>query len=179
MKLQLFTLILSGSFFVACSPAYTYFTRSLYAQENWTQDDIMRIQFYNSDDIVLSRTMNDDETSISEGKIKIINGRKVQQVVIKAGTPGVCVFMPDVDRFAISFEDKDNEAYLMFGPNPKNEDRVSLLAQDWEKENGQVHYKGKLYDVDSSSAFASLMVDLKREGADQYETHQVNGRILK
>ena len=97
-----------------------------------------RIQFYVSRDIVLTRSVSDDETSISEGKIKIVNGKRVQQVIIRERTPGVLVLMPKSDRFAISFEE-DDEAYLMFGPNPKYYERFALLAQDWERNNGKVH----------------------------------------
>jgi len=172
-------MLLCIGFFVSCSPRYSYFTKSLYEKENWTKDDITRIQFYISRDITLTRAVSEGESSITEGKIRIINGRKVQQVVIKSGTPGVLVLMPKEDRFAISFEEDDNEAYLMFGPNPKYYDRFALLAQDWERENGKVHYKGQVYNVDSNSAYASLMVDLKREGENQYETRKVQGRTVK
>ena len=179
MKIQWLTMLLCIGFFISCSPRYSYFTKSLYEKENWTKEDIMRIQFYVSKDIVLTRTVSDGETSITEGKIRIINGRKVQQVVIKTGTPGVLVLMPKEDRFAISFEEDDNEAYLMFGPNPKYYDRFALLAQDWEREHGKVHYNGQLFDVDNSGAFSALMVDLKREGQSQYETKRVQGRVVK
>ena len=162
----------------SCSPRFTYFTESLYEKQNWSQEDVKRIQFYVSRDIVLSRTVSDDETKITDGKIRIINGRKVQQIVIRQRTPGVLVMMPKEDRFAISFE-KDDEAYLMFGPNPKYYERFALLAKDWERDNGKVHYKGHLYDVDNSSAFSALMVDLRREGDSQYETKRVPGRTVK
>lgn len=162
----------------ACSPRYTYFTESLYEKQNWTQADVKRIQFYVSRDIVLTRSVSGDETKITEGKIRIINGRKVQQIVIRERTPGVLVLMPKEDRFAISFED-DDDAYLMFGPNPKYYERFALLAKDWERDNGKVHYKGQLYDVDNSSAFSALMVDLRREGESQYETKRVQGRTVK
>src|SRR5688500_11480006 len=162
----------------SCSPLYTYFTQSLYEKQNWSQEDIQRIQFYVSRDIVLTRSVSDGETKITEGKIRIINGRKVQQIVINARTPGVLVLMPKEDRFAISFE-TDDDAYLMFGPSPKYYERFALLAQDWERDNGKVHYKGQLYEVDNSSAFAALMVDLRREGESQYETRRVKGRTVK
>ena len=178
MKIQLYSILVCVFFLTACSPQYTYFTKSLYEQEKWTEEDIMRIQFFISEDIVLSRFLSEGETSISEGKIVIVEGRKVQQVVIEAYTPGVLVFMPATDRFAISFEEGDDDAYLMFGPNPKYEDRYALLAQDWAEESGQVHYKAQIYQVDVNSAFAALMVDLK-QGEDQYETKNVQGRTVK
>ena len=164
--------------FISCTPRFTYFTESLYEKHNWTQEDIKRIQFYVSHDIVLTRSISDGETKISEGKIRMINGKKVQQIVIKARTPGVLVLMPKDNRFAISFEE-DDDAYLMFGPNPKYYERFALLAQDWERDNGKVHYKGQLYDVDNDSAFAALMVDLRKEGENQYETRKVPGRTVR
>jgi hypothetical protein len=117
------------------------------------------------------------ETKIKEGKIIIKDGQQVEEVVIKSGTPGVLVLMPREDRFGISFEEDDN-AYLMFGPNPKIEYRYALLAQEWEEDYGNIHYKGKLYSVDSASADASLMVDLKKTGKDEYQTHQASGRTV-
>ena len=178
MKLSLLYVLFGSVLLASCSPRYTYFTESLYEKQNWDQDDIRRIQFYVSHDIVLTREVSDGETKITEGKIRIINGRKVQQIIIKERTPGVLVLMPKENRFAISFEE-DDDAYLMFGPNPKYYQRFALLAQDWEKERGKVHYKGQLYDVDNSSAFAALMVDLRREGQSQYVTKRVPGRTVK
>lgn len=170
--------ILSFALLTACSPTYTYFTKSLYEQEKWTPEEIQRIQFYVSKDIVLNRTISGGESTITEGKIKIVNGERVEQVVVKAGTPGVLVMMPREDRFAISFEEADDEAFLMFGPNPKFDNRYALLAQEWERDGGQVHYRDKVYYADASNAYASLMVDLKRASQSQYETRQAKGRVI-
>lgn len=165
--------------FTSCSPRYTYFTEALYKEQNWSQDDVQRIQFYVSRDIILTRTISDsDQAKITEGKILLVNGRKVQQIIIRERTPGVLVFMPREDRFAVSFE-SDDDAYLMFGPNEKYYDRFALLAKEWEKEEGKVHYRGELYDVDNSSAFAALMVDLRREGENKYEVRKATGRTVK
>src|SRR5688500_19556259 len=84
----------------SCSPRYTYFTQSLYEKQNWSQEDIQRIQFYVSRDSVLTRAVSDGETEITAGKIRIINGRKVRPSVIKARTPGVVVLRPQEDRCA-------------------------------------------------------------------------------
>lgn len=178
MKFYLFLIACCGIILSSCSPRYTYFTESLYEKQKWSAEDVRRIQFYVSKDIVLTRSVSDDETSITEGKIRIINGKRVQQVIIRERTPGVLVLMPKEDRFAISFEE-DDEAYLMFGPNPKYYERFALLAQDWERSNGKVHYRGQVYNVDSESAFAALMVDLRREGQNEYETRRVQGRTVK
>ena len=177
MKFYLSACVISVITLVSCSPQYTYFTESLYEKQKWSQDDLRRIQFYVSEDIVLTREISEGDTKITEGKIRIINGKKVQQILIRERTPGVLVLMPKEDRFAISFE-ADDDAYLMFGPNPKYYERFALLAQDWERDRGQIHYKGQLYNVDNSSAFAALMVDLRREGDNEYETRRVPGRTV-
>jgi hypothetical protein len=179
MKIHLLLILVGLGFLTSCSPRYSYFTKDLYEKEKWSQDEMMRIQFYVSRDIVLSRSLNAGETSITAGKIILKNGQRTEQVLIKQGTPGVMVLMPKEDRFAISFEDNSNDHYLMFGPNPKNDDRFALLAQDWSRENGRVHYGGQLYTVESTSAYASLMVDLRRVGQSQYESRKVVGRTVK
>lgn len=178
MKINLLLTAFAITLLSACSPQYAYFTEDLHKKQNWSAEDVRQIQFYVSRDIVLSRALSENETKITEGKIIIKDGRKIEQVVIKAGTPGVLVLMPKEDRFAISFEE-DNEAYLMFGPNPKYHDRFALLAQDWERESGKIHYKGKVYEVDASSAYSSLMVDLRRTGTNEYQTRRVQGRVIK
>src|SRR5690606_11103234 len=160
----------------SCSPRYSYFTESLRTRHQWTQDEIRKIQFYVSKDIVLTRTLASGETRIQEGKILIKDGKKIEQVVVRSGTPGVLVMMPRDDRFAISFESADQDAYLMFGPNPKYSNRYALLAQDWSQTKGKVHYRGILYDAPASSALASLMVDLRSIGDHQYKSRTVKGR---
>src|SRR6187431_489337 len=181
MNMKLTLLFTIGAFvtITSCSLPYTYYTKDLHANTQWSEEDIMRIQFYLSDDIMLTRSMNNGETSIAAGTIKIKNGERVEQVVIKSGTPGVLVMMPTEDRYAISFEEKDNDAYLMFGPNPKYEGRFALLAQEWDREYGIVHYKGQAYTADAGSAFSCLMVDLRNEGESKYETHNPTGRTVK
>ena len=94
MKTNILLALAFAGLLTSCSPTYTYFTKDLYEQEKWSQEDITRIQFYVSKDIVLSRSMSSGETSISEGKIKIKNGQRVEQVIIRSGTPGVLVLMP-------------------------------------------------------------------------------------
>jgi hypothetical protein len=178
MKIQLILSALSIVVLSACSPQYTFFTEDLNEKQKWSAEDIRQIQFYVSRDIILSRALTENETKISEGKIIMKDGRKVEQVVIKSGTPGVLVLMPKEDRFAISFEESD-DAYLMFGPNPKYYDRFALLAQDWERDGGKIHYKGNVYEVDAASAYASLMVDLRRTGTNEYQTRRVQGRTVK
>lgn len=163
-------------FLSSCTSSLSYFTEDLREKEKWTQNEIEKIQFYTSSDIVLTRFLNDGETSIVGGKIIMKNGKKTERVLIPRGTPGVMVFMPRENRLGISFEEKGSDAYLMFGPNPKINNRYALLAQDWSRSEGKVHYHGNVYNVDSESAFASLLVDLSSIGKSESKTRTVSGR---
>ena len=92
------------------------------------------------------------------------------------GTPGIFVKSPATNRLAISFEDGSDERFLMFGPNPKAGNRFVLLAKDWERDWGQVTYDGKLYRVSSRSAYASLLVDLKKIDRTIIDSRTAAGR---
>ena len=171
-------LFLAAAFitFSACSPKLSPFTERLHNEFNWSDADLEQIQFYVSRDIVLQRNFSKGESKITSGKIRVINGREVEEVIIRKGTPGVLLFSPKEDRFAVSFE--EGERYLMFGPNPKQGSRYVLLAKDWNRSRGKVSYDGKVYSTDSSSAYASLMVDLRKLRQISVKTRRAKGRTV-
>ncbi len=163
--------------FTGCTPQLSYFTEGLYENYAWTEDELRRVQFYLSDDIVLRREFKGSKSEISSGEIKVVDGKKVEEVVIRKGTPGVFLFSPKQDRLAVSFE-ADNDRYLMFGPNPKLDDRFALLAKDWRRRAGAVTYDGRLWRVGSESAYASLMVNLKKVRKINVDSRTATGRTV-
>jgi hypothetical protein len=62
----------------------------------------------------LKRELSGGSSEIISGKIKIENGRQIEEVVIRKGTPGAFLFSPRNDRFAISFEEDGDSRW--FGP---------------------------------------------------------------
>ena len=162
----------------ACSPTLTPFTQRLYEQYRWTESELKQIQFYLSDNIVMRRELTGSKSEIISGEIKLIDGRKVEEIVIPSGTPGIFLFSPKDNRFAISFEEGGDERFLMFGPNPKANDRYVLLASDWDRRNGKVTYAGTKYLVDTNSAFAGLMVDLKKSSQISINRRTARGRTV-
>lgn len=171
-------LLMGSVFFLAsCSPKLTPFTQRLYDQNEWTKSELKRIQFYLSDDVVLRREATGSKSKIEDGEIKIVEGGQLEKITIPKGTPGVFVFSPKEDRFAISFEDSD-ENYLMFGPNPKANYQYLLLASEWKKRGGIVTYGGKKYRVDNDNAYTTLMVDLRKVKKLSVKTRTVDGRRI-
>lgn len=163
------------SLFTACSPTLSPFTDNIYNDLGYSDDELSRIQFYLSHDIVLYRNFGGSESKVENGKIKLVDGRKVEEVIFKEGTPGVFVFSPKNARMAISFEDND-ENYLMFGANDKAGGKFVLLAKEWKKRNGKVTYAGKLWNTTSQSAYSNLLVDLDKARKTQYNRKTVSGR---
>lgn len=177
-KIQTFAIGVALLTLGACSPQLTPFTKRLYDENRFTEVDLKKIQFYLSDDIVLRREFSSADSRIEGGTIKMVGGRQVEEIVIPRGTPGVFLFSPKQDRFAVSFEAGGDERYLMFGPNPKAGGRFVLLASDWERREGTVTYEGKKFTVDAASAWASLMVDLKRMSTTNLKSRTAKGRTV-
>lgn len=159
----------------SCSHKLTPFTERLQDDFAFEEEDLKRIQFYLSDDIVLDRNIGVEESRITDGKIKVIDGREVEEIIFKKGTPGVLLFSPKSNRLAISFEE-DSDKFLMFGPNPKVGGRYVLLAKDWNRRVGKVSYDGRTYRTNADSALASLLVDLDAYTDVDYNSQKVKGR---
>lgn len=175
----LFASAVLSTLLASCSPQLTPFTQELYDKHRWTDSELKKIQFYLSEDVLLTRQMTSGESHITGGKIRIENGRRIEEIRIPSGTPGVLLFKPKEKRFAVSFESNDDDLYLMFGPNPKLKNRYALLAKEWDDEQGKIHYNGNLYDVDAKSALAALMVDMKKTGTTEYNSRRAEGRRVE
>ncbi len=159
----------------SCASNLKPFTQRVYEDFSWTAEEIESIQFYVSEDIRLWRDSGGEESSIKNGKVRVINGREVEEVIIKKGTPGVVLFSPKENRFAVSFNDRD-ESYLMFGPNEKANGRYVLLAKEWKNRRGKVTYNGVVYNTDVNSAYATLLFDIKAARQNKYNSTVVSGR---
>ncbi len=160
--------------FSSCSPRLTPFTQRLYDEYSWSDSELKRIQFYLSDDIRLTRDVGSEDSKIKGGKIRIKDGRKVEEIVFKEGTPGVLIYLPKENRFAVSFDDDDR--YLVFGPSKQYGGKYTLRAKDWKKQYGKITYGDKVYFTDNESAFTTLMVDIKKANKVNVNREKVGGR---
>lgn len=163
-------------FFSSCSPQLTPFTKRLQEDNNWSEQDLKRIQFYLSEDIVLQKQRKNGETRIESGEIKIVDDARVEEIIVRRGTPGVLSYYPREDRLGICFEEGDDGRYLMFGPNPKQGNRYALLASDWTRRKGKVSYGEEKYYTTSESAYAALLVNLKKVRRTKVKSHTAGGR---
>ena len=94
-----------------------------------------------------------------------------------AGTPGVFLFRPKEDHFAVSFESKDDTHYLMFGPNPKMDGEYMLLASEWNRRAGTVTYANEKFKT-TSSEIPRLLVSMKYRNVRRVEERNAGGRKI-
>jgi hypothetical protein len=154
------------------------YTDAMKNKYNWSNEQIKRIQFYVSHDIILHRELSEGSTEIVQGKIKTINGKKVEEILIRAATPGVLVEIPKQEKMLVSFEMGDDH-YLSFGVNPNVGDKYVLLATDWNNGMGKIHYSDKEYYTSPDSKYAFLLVDLRRIQKMDVSQHVAKGRKVQ
>lgn len=178
MKHGIYIILLLGLFLQSCTH-YRPLTSDLRKEYGWTERDLKKMQFYLSRDVVLRQVRSGGLTEIQDGKVKVIDGKKVKEIVIKEGTPGVLLFMPESNRMAVSFETGDNDRFLIFGPNPNYDGKYMLLAAEWDKNRGIVTYNGDKYATSTYSALAGLLINMKDVIKVRRKTHVAGGRTVE
>jgi len=169
---KIFLFLAIASLLSSCKNLVPY-TDAMKKKYNWGENEIKRIQFYVSHDIILHRELVKGSTDIVRGKIKTIHGSKVEEIIIPSGTKGIVTEIPNDKKLLVSFELSDDR-YLSFGVNPNAGDKYVMLASDWINEMGKVHYAGAEYYTDPDSKYAALLVDLRK-----IENMQVKQRVAK
>jgi hypothetical protein len=177
--MKVLSFLFAISVIASCAPSLNYYTKDLHEDSRWSDSELSKIQFYLSGDIVLWKDINRGESVISNGKIKVVDGKDVEEVIIKKGTPGVFLFSTQKNHFAISFDNVDDNKYLVFGPSEKVNGRYVLLAKDWDRRYGKVTYGGKTYKTTNESAFVYLMVDLDKTRNTKFKTTKASGRKVE
>lgn len=163
-------------FMASCSPYLSPYTARLQKDAQLDESQLKQIQFYISNDIVLYRNINNAETEITEGELKVVNGRDVEEVIIKSGTPGLITGKDDKGNLLVSF-DADGNA-LRFGINHNISGYYTLMAKDWDGRTGIVDYGNKEYKTSSGSIYAYLMISMKQVNNTPVQSREATGRSL-
>lgn len=137
------------------------YSDSIRQKYHLTEDDLKRVQFYVSDPITLQRKFVDGSAQITSGKLKLINGEKVEEVQIPSATPGILVREADGGKLEVSFE-KSNDYFLRFGYNPNKSGTYVLLASEWKNKVGNLSYGGQKFYTSPESGDALLLIDMKK-----------------
>ncbi len=169
--------LLSSLGLSSCSNKMSAFSKTIYDENNWSDNELRNIQFYLSEDIVLRRSLKKGETVISSGKIKVINGQKVEEVIFERGTPGIFIKRKKDNHFAVSFE--EGNRYLVFGPNNSTDGKYALLAIKWKGRKGVITYDDKKWKTYNNGHVAKLLIDLKKINHVTVNKRKVGGRKVR
>lgn len=167
-----------GVLLTSCSARLTPLDTDVRQENNWSEQELSKIQFYLSEDLILTRERKSGSTAIVEGRVRVKDGRNVEEIVFERGTPGVVLFSPKDGHLAIGFDARRDDRYLIFGANPKRSNEYTLLAKDWSRYSGKVSYDDKEWEVSAASADVTLLFDMRRSGTTKRKSQSVGGRRL-
>lgn len=172
-----FFLVLIGA--SSCTHQLSPFTSGLVEDQGWSEQDLRKIQYYLSDDVQLERQIRQSASDIVFGEIIIKDGRQIEQLILRKGTPGVLVQLPKQDKLLISFEPGKDDRFLVFTPHPKRNGTFVLSAHNWSEGRGQLNYGGNTYYTVAGSGLAALEVDLKAHRSSKVSRREIGGRTVR
>ncbi len=177
MKKVFFSIIIIISI-ASCTPQLVPYTSSIQRQSGLSVNDLNKVQFYNSDRIVLFREVGKSTSEVISGDIKIVDGKQIEEIVINPMTPGIMVNAAGDQRFGISFED-GADRYLVFGLDPKKAGRYTIYGKNWKNHQATIDYDGKEYRLAPHSSETILLVNLKKLNGTKVSSRTVKGRAIK
>lgn len=175
MKIYFLSIIIAISL-SACTYELTPYTLSIAQQSQLNSEQLKAVQFYVSHDIILYRYLDNVSTEVVAGEIKMIDGRKAEEIIISAGTPGVVVGM-EREHLFVSFD--TDGSFLRFAPNRGYDGIYTLMAKDWDGRTGIVEYAGKNYYTSSTGSYAHLQVSVQQLDQSQTTSKTVGGRTVE
>ena len=103
----------------SCTRVYVPYTLQLQEEYNLTDEEVMQLQFYVSDKVMLEREIIAVDKKVSkEHRLKKVEDKLVDQVVFRSLTPGIAVeLLPYMLR--VAFED---QGYITFKSEGEPED---------------------------------------------------------
>ncbi|MCB9185636.1 MAG: hypothetical protein H6601_02695 [Flavobacteriales bacterium] len=171
--------------FSSCSTNRMYFTVSTKQEIEKAGVDMTQVQFYNSEEIILARQVSKEELKVAEGKVRVENGKNIEEIIIKANTPGICE-LHDEKTLKISFDTGDGKN-IPFLVERQNDVVVSgsyfkIGAKEWVRSDrgrkiGKLDYAGQVYNLVRGTE-ARLMIDKAVLNKVQRKTHVAKGRKL-
>jgi hypothetical protein len=147
--------------------------------------DLNQVQFYNSEEIILARQISKEELKVAEGKIRIENGKNIEEIIIPENTPGVCELY-DEKTLKVSFDTGDGKT-IPFLVERKGDMVVAgsyfkIGAKTWTRTDrgrkiGTLDYQGQDYQLVRGTE-ARLMIDKAVLNKVKRNTHVAKGRKL-
>ncbi|MGH6635550.1 MAG: hypothetical protein ACRED0_05260 [Gammaproteobacteria bacterium] len=179
--LRTIILLLGAVLFTGCATTnglipFTHDLRHIHGLGN---EDLMQLQYYLAEPIVLYRSDVSGGSTVSDGKLITQGDSVVDEIVVDEGTPGVAVDAGD-NWVVISFE--QGASALPFSSDEAHRAEwsgiYSLSGSAWSDGIGSVEYDGKIYSAIRDSGFAYLLIDKESLSKVVKNKRSLEGRLL-
>lgn len=151
------------------------FTSDLKEQYGIGEKTLKKIQFYTSNEIVLTQSGGESYVQTYDGKILVNSTARENRIVIPKNTPCTIERTLDSTRVMVSFEYGEGRA-LIFGVNSIG--TYSLFAKKWTGRDGVVEYNNATYTTTNNSGMAMLNVKLKKLNQYRNKERTISGRRI-
>lgn len=145
----------------AKSIRYSPLASKLIDEYRLSEADLLGLQFYISDDIILHKQSSSVDAEVKDGSLIINENNKLNQIIIKSKTPCV-VIQSNKDSIEVEF---DNNYRLTFMTSNEacceNKGLYYLSANQWNNGIGLLSVNGTTYQVIGGSYSSYLMLDKK------------------
>ena len=162
-----------------CSP-YTPLDEDIRARVG--EDELAKLQFYVSSDILLWRVLRNEETGVTaKHSLRIDKGRRLEEILISAGTPGVIVKAEKM-KLCVSFEAPiaGQEVYITFVKgNNGNKEGYFMYPDAMNQGDMMVKYGGTDYVAVPESRIAYLQVEQDKVKVSSHALREVSGRRVE
>lgn len=149
---------------------FNLFSQDIRDNLNENQLEVEKVQFYNSEKIVLKRSLTKEEIQIAKGTIRLEDGHYYEEIIIPKKTKGI-VDKKGSEYLKISFETGENRNLRFV----LNDDKLyQISANSWKNNYGCISYDTTTYFVIPGSSSTLLMVN--KEYISNFER---NRRVLK
>ncbi|MGB0369534.1 MAG: hypothetical protein ACPGD8_09020 [Flavobacteriales bacterium] len=147
--------------------------------------DLKQVQFYNSEEIILARQIKKEEINVAEGKVRIENGKHIEEIIIPANTPGICE-LNNEKTLKVSFDAGDGKTIPFLvekrGEIVSSGSYFKIGAKKWVRTSrgrkvGKLDYEGEIYNIVRGSD-SKLMIDKSVLNRVKRDTHVAKGRKL-
>lgn len=145
-------------------------------------EDFKNLQCYVSDTVVLRRVLKSEEKAVTRNHVlKVEKDRRIEEVYIRADTPGVVVGTRG-DKLLVSFEPPVDgvELTLAFAVHFRDGLTAYFFEPDQLGEGfDRVAYGGKLYSSDGANRGCHLEIEQDKDRDVHYKSRDLPGRRIE
>jgi hypothetical protein len=131
--------------------------------------DLRQVQFYIDQELILTRNLGDTRVEVSQGVVKLENGKYINEIVIPALTPGVCENAGG-DKLMVSFEKGNNDLTFGLGSGYSFNQYV-LYGTEWKNGTAAVTFDAGKFRArcGGCSDVASVTLLIRKSERDRME----------